>query len=62
MRRAQFAQLREFLVVQDIALVVIAALLAIGVIMLLVAAGSRSEERHRRDIRDTQARRPQTRR
>ena len=58
MRRAQFAELRELLIVQDIAFVLIALVLVIGLIALIVAAG----EKPRRDVRDTQARRPQTRR
>ena len=58
MRRAQFAELRELLIVQDIALVLIALVLVIGLIALIVAAG----EKPHRDVRDTQARRPQTRR
>ena len=58
MRHAQFDELRRLLVVQDVTLIVIAVALVIGVIMLIVAAGDRSG----RDIRDTQARNPQTRR
>lgn len=56
MRRAQFAELQHLLIVLDIALVVIAAALLIGIVMLIVAAG----ERPRRDIRDTPPRKPQT--
>jgi hypothetical protein len=56
MRRAQFAELQHLLIVQDIALVVIAAALLIGIVMLIVAAGQRPS----RDIRDTPARKPQT--
>jgi hypothetical protein len=56
MRRAQFTELQHLLIVQDITLVVIAAALLMGVIMLIVAAG----ERPGRDIRDTSSRKPQT--
>ena len=58
MRHAEFAELRRLLIVQDIALAVIAAALVLGVVVLLVAIG----DRPRRDVRDTQARKPQTRR
>jgi len=57
-RHAEFAELRRLLIVQDIALAVIAAALVLGVVVLLVAIG----DRPRRDVRDTQARKPQTRR
>ena len=57
-RRAQFAELEHLLIVQDIAFVLIALVLVIGLIALIMAAG----EKPHRDVRDTQTRRPQTRR
>lgn len=58
MRHAQFAELRELLIVQDIAFAVIAAVLVVGLIAIIMAAG----EHPRRDVRDTRAGNPQTRR
>ena len=57
MRRAEFAELQKLLLVQDAALMVIAVVLLVGIAALLIASGERN-----RDIRDTQARKPQTRR
>lgn len=58
MRHAQFAELRRLLIVQDVALAVIAAVLLIGLIAILMAAG----ERPRRDVRGTPPQNPQARR
>ena len=57
MRRAEFAELQKLLLVQDAALMVIAVVMLVGIAALLIASGERN-----RDIRDTQARKPQTRR
>ena len=57
MRRAEFAELRLLLITQDAALAVIAMVLLVMMIAVIIASGERN-----RDIRDTQARKPQTRR
>lgn len=57
-RHAQFAELRLLLIAQDAALTVIALVLVIGLIAVIMAAGDRPH----RDVRDTQAGKPQTRR
>ena len=57
-RHAQFAELRLLLIAQDAALTVIALVLVIGLIAVIMAAG----EHPRRDVRDTPAGKPQTRR
>lgn len=48
MKHAQFAELRELLIVQDIAFVLIALVLVVGMIAVIMAAGSHTPSERRK--------------